>query len=380
MDLRGLANTLKIETRDYQLRIVQDTVDLFLGKYVNRAGQLESACNSIMINSPTGSGKTVIGLLVAKVLELETGCKVVWSAMRRNLLKQALDENANKGFDVNMHMNSMFDRKVPDHLRGENRTGKLLFVVDESHHDAADSMAALHEIYSPDMILGMSATPYRADNLRLCFQKVIRDAGIHELIELGYLSEYEHYTIPSYSPEEVAKVYLRDRERWGKTIVFFRVHEDCEEFRDRLAGAGVFCDLVTAKTNKEEQIEAFVSGDTQVLVNMMILTEGFDCPHLETVFCRPSGRGPTTQMCGRAFRKHPDVPVKRIVQCEETRHPFTKSARAREQFVWMNNEWRAILHSENMKLAGVRVLEILSETTTSLPEFISRKSRGPSLF
>ena len=53
----------------------------------------------------------------------------------------------------------------------------------------------------------------------------------------------------------------------------------------------------------------------------MVLTEGFDDPTLQTVWVRPSGRGPTIQMAGRVLRKCGDM-VKQIVQCRETRHPF----------------------------------------------------------
>ena len=50
--------------------------------------QIEPPARSVMIESPTGSGKSVMGLLVAKLLQSMTGAKVGWVAMRRNLLER----------------------------------------------------------------------------------------------------------------------------------------------------------------------------------------------------------------------------------------------------------------------------------------------------
>ena len=101
-------------------------------------------------------------------------------------------------------------------------------------------------------------------------------------------------------------------------------------------------EVVTAKTDRERQLADFAAGRIRVLINMLILTEGFDCPSLKTVFCRPSGRGCTIQMGGRVFRKHPDLPRKQIVQCKATRHPFIRTAMADEQYVWADGQWRAL--------------------------------------
>ena len=58
-----------------------------------------------------------------------------------------------------------------------------------------------------------------ADKVKLCFQSVLRDAGIQRLIQDGYLSRYHHYTIPAFNPQTVAQFYLGDPTRWGKTIL-----------------------------------------------------------------------------------------------------------------------------------------------------------------
>jgi hypothetical protein len=79
----------RVEPRPYQARTVRKTLGMFLGKHRNGAGEVKPAARSVMIESPTGSGKTVIGLLVARALRELAGVRVGWVAMRRNLLQQA---------------------------------------------------------------------------------------------------------------------------------------------------------------------------------------------------------------------------------------------------------------------------------------------------
>ena len=70
-------------------------------------------------------------------------------------------------------------------------------------------MAYLYNLIQPRLTLGLSGTHYRTDRIKLCFDKVIRDAGIGRLIQDGYLSRYHHYTIPEYTPESVAASLVR---------------------------------------------------------------------------------------------------------------------------------------------------------------------------
>jgi superfamily II DNA or RNA helicase len=344
MELSELVRRTHVEPRPYQARIVSKAVEMFEGQHQNGLGHVEPAARSVMIESPTGSGKTVMGLLTAKLLQERHGLTVGWVAMRRNLLVQTAEENRRQGIDVDpMHFVSMFDKEPP--------TGIDLLVVDEAQHDAASSMAFLHNRIRPKYILGLTATPFRCDRVKLCFDKVIKDAGIHQLIQDGYLSQYEHYTVPNFDVESVSDFYLREPERWGMTIVFFHRLSDCFECEAILRGRGVRCETVTGTSDREAQIERFRAGESPVLINCMVLTEGFDCPDLETVFCRDSAKGPTMQMCGRAFRKHPTVPFKRVVQSKLTRYPFTKIASARRAFALVASALLASLASSVSRVA-----------------------------
>ena len=398
--LSALLPQLSLEPRHYQRRIVSMAAAALSGEYPlsnlgfqmdqgtrtdtashreqaatlpdfgHRAERFEPAARSVLIESPTGSGKTIMGLLTARLLQERYGIRTGWVAMRRNLLTQTVAENVSRKLGVApLHAISMFERNPPRDVD--------LLIVDEAQHDAAASMAHLHNTLRPRWIIGLTATPFRIDRVKLCFDKVLRDAGIHRLIQDGFLSPYDHYTIPEFSPGSVAEFYLREPPRWGKTIVFFRTLADCFQLDALLKSQGVASDVVTGQSDREAQIEQFRTGATPVLINCMVLTEGFDCPDLETVFCRDSSKGPTMQMCGRAFRKHPGIEAKKIVQSRLSNWPFTKVAAARQQWLWQSGEWRSLTVNPLINAVSSRVRLAIASSDVQLPELLRSTAALP---
>lgn len=350
-----------VDPRPYQERIILKAIRSFEGRQRSH-GSLEPAAASVMIESPTGSGKTVMGLAIARYLQRRHGLRIGWVAMRRNLLAQAERENRTRGFDVDLQLISMFD-KLPPQVD--------VLIVDEAQHDAAMSMANLHCQVRPQKILGLTATPYRADRIKLCFDKVIRDAGIHQLIQDGYLSPYHHYTIPQYEPAAVAQCYAREMDRWGKSLMFFHRLDQCVTCWEELSRLGVRSEIVTASTDRERQLSDFAAGRVEVLINMAILTEGFDCPTLKTVFCRPSGRGCTVQMAGRVLRKHDDHPFKQFVQCQKTPHPFQRTASAAEQYLWDGQRWRSLKMNSQIAAISQQSRRLIAAASVELPKLVA---------
>jgi superfamily II DNA or RNA helicase len=357
-DVDDLLARTRVEPRPYQRRIVAKALDLYCDK----------GMRSLLIDSPTGSGKTVMGLLIARAMQEAFGLRIGWVAMRRNLLGQAQAENEAKGIGAELTYLSMFDRDPP--------AGLDMLVVDEAQHDAANSMAHLHNVVRPRFILGLSATPFRADRVKLCFDSVIKDAGIHPLIQDGYLSPYHHYTLPEYSPSAVVDCYSRDPRRWGKSILFFHTLGQCHAAADLLRGRGHRCDVVTGSSDRDAQIDAFRAGAYDVLINCVVLTEGFDCPELQTVFCRPSCKGVTVQMCGRVLRKHSGPPFKQVVQCQKTRWPFVRTAGAALQYVWVHDEWRSLQANPRINQLTGRMLAALARTPVQLPRYVLQRQES----
>jgi superfamily II DNA or RNA helicase len=354
-EVLDLIRHTNISPRPYQQRIVSQAVDYFCNQ----------GLRALLIESPTGSGKTVMALLVARLMQDLKGARVGWVAMRRNLLGQAAAENRARGIDADLTTISMFDKDPP--------TGLDMLVVDEAQHDAASSMAFLHQRIQPKYILGLSATPFRHDRVKLCFDKVIRDAGIHPLIQDGYLSQFHHYTVPEFTPRSVAEFYLGDRQGWGKSIVYFHTLEQCREAAALLNAGGVRADVVTGSSDRDAQIDAFRAGELDVLVNCVVLVEGFDCPELKTVFVRPSCKGSTVQMCGRVLRKHEALPFKQIVQCRKSPWPFLKTASPALTHTWVEGEWRTLQVNPQLNAIQHQTLCALAKIQVEMPQYVLKR-------
>lgn len=365
--LKELLATTAAEARPYQERVIHKGHTAFT----------DIGVKSCMIESPTGSGKTIMAMLLARWLQNELDLGVGWVAMRRNLLSQAKRANHDMqlGLDDPQYI-SMFDKHPP--LRDSKGRRIDLLIVDEAQHDAATSMAHLHNIIKPRYVLGLTATPFRTDRVKLCFDKVIKDAGIHVLISQGYLSEYHQYTIPEWNVDQVIDHYLKEPDRWGKSVMFWHRREQANECLARLLAHGVKAELVIADNDpklerRERQIADFDQGKIDVLVNMYILTEGFDSPSLKTVWVRDSGKPPTIQMCGRVFRKYPGIPHKQVVQSKRTRWPIHRTATPKEALVWMGDRWASYKQNKNIETISNQTAVAMISIPTEMPDFILQK-------
>ncbi len=357
---------MPFEPRDYQQRIVEKTVDTFLGGGKN-----------VLIESPAGSGKTVMAFCgMAKVLENAerlfgkpaSEVQFGWVAMRRNLLAQAAKENADKLQVPNVHYISMFDAEPPV---------VDMLIIDEAQHDAANSARHVYRKCDPKIALGLSATPFRTDRMQLCFDKVIKDAGYHRLIQDGWLSQFDQYMLNDYTVETVTAAFLANPTKWGKSMMFFHRIVDCERASKILQASGVRCDVVTGQTDRFAQIDAFEAGELDVLINVYVLTEGFDCPDMKSVFVRDSTRGPTIQMAGRVLRKHPEIPVCNIVQSTATHWPFVKTAKPNVQYMETDShEWLSVGTNERIEVLRKEMLLRLAQSSLTMPDFLLKHMQG----
>ena len=303
--------------REYQTRIISNVV---------RA--IKEGKKSVLIQSPTGSGKTLMALWLAQKLYDLYGYDVGWCAVRQHLLLQACHENLERvGFE-HIRYFSIFEKHPP-------KVGILY--LDEAHHSCCQSAIEITSRIGPKIEIGLTATPFRTDRAKLLYATTITDAGIRALIDQGYLAPFHQYTFNMpWTPENIANIYLQSRERWGMTVGYFRTKLECDECARLIREGGVPCEVVWAGSDQEAQIAAFISGDVPILLNMVILTEGFNANELKTVFVRPGSEGPTIQMAGRVLRPKPFA---QIVQNEATLHPFTNTASCERKFALNGGKW-----------------------------------------
>jgi len=281
--------------------------------------------------------------------------RIGWVAMRRKLLTQAKQENERIGVN-NIEYISMFDHDPP----------KVdLMITDEGHHDATASCSTLHKRTNAKLFLGLTSTPFRTDRVKLCFEKIIRDYGVRFLIESGYLSSFRQFIIPNWKPETVAARYLAEPERWGKSIAYFWTEQECHQFQTLLLQKGIKCAVILGKTpfaQQERIYNQFESGDLKIVVNINLLTEGFDSPNLRTIWVRDASKLPTTQMAGRVLRKDPNDTTKiaNIIQSEHTKFPYTKITKVNEEYSWQDNKWLSFRKNELIDRISSTTIQVLS--------------------
>jgi superfamily II DNA or RNA helicase len=258
---------------------------------------------------------------------ISTEHDVVFSSMQTAVLE------LNKGF-------------VHEYLYERDRPAFV--VVDEAHHAPAPSYARLlREVKDGGCkLLGLTATPVRmndADQQRLSSlfdHHVISQVSRRELTEKDILARPAFQTVKTevnlekdFSAEDLSYLerfgeigpsvlrrlakhahrnalivdhYVKNKDTFGPTIVFAGDTLHAQTLADEFVKHGVAADAVDySRKDAHQIIERYrTEKKPDVLVNVEMLTEGFDAPHTRTVFiARPTrSEGLLAQMVGRALR------------------------------------------------------------------------------
>lgn len=357
----------QLQQRSYQIKIHNNLI--------NAIGE---GHKSILIISPAGSGKTIMGFMALRYIydnsdvvlgkprnEIQFG----WMAMRRNLLSQAKQENESiTELQVpNVHYISMFDKNPP----------KVdVLIQDECHHTAASSAINIYTKTNPAINIGLTCTAFRSDGMHLSYSKTLTEAGYHNLIANGYLSQFNQYVLPQWDIDTVTKVYMDDPERWGKTIMFFLTIKEARKAAEIIAANGFSVNTIDSNSpDKVRILEDFENGKYDVLTNVYILSEGFNMPELKTAFVRDGSKGPTIQMAGRVLRVHPDIPYANIVQSMNTKWLFIKTATPKSRYVLKDGIWKSVGSNKLVNTMYKQMIKKIINTDIQLPEFITKQKR-----
>ncbi len=324
--------------RDYQQEMLQ------------RLSQVWERRRSVMVQMPTGTGKTHV-LAAAVKGELcrdEKGC--VWVvAHRRELVEQVHVRLDNLRFTIP----DFEDRARVVSIQWLARNGydaggkPTLIVIDEAHHALADTYRELWKRYPEAKMLGMTATPCRLNNRGFgdLFEELLQSWSVKEFINRGVLSGYEYVRADAEDDKEgllLAKLQKRGadgdfqvkemEQTLNRTESIRRLYESLvrhaggskatikkgivyaisiaharaiAEFYSDKGLASVAIDSKTPATERKEKIEAFKAGKIRVLVNVDVFSEGFDCPDVEFVqLARPTlSLAKYLQQVGRGLRK-----------------------------------------------------------------------------
>jgi superfamily II DNA or RNA helicase len=224
--------------------------------------------------------------------------------------------------------------------------GKVdLVVVDEAHWGfTQQSKAILDELVEGGArVLGCTATAYRADRVALLgfYEKISYCYSLRQAIDDGYLCPPKvqvHYVksinlskaakkaAADFNAEEldrilrseealhdIAGLIQRNHVPGRQGIVFAHSVKQACLLRDLLLDRhGMPCSVVHSYQSNEEyagEIKAFMSGDREIVINVGILTTGWDHPPVSEIFiAKPTkALNKYTQMVGRGTRVLPGV-------------------------------------------------------------------------
>lgn len=309
-----------------------------------RAHMLEGRQRLLLV-AATGAGKTtiaaaMIGSAVAR------GRKVLFLAHRKELIDQCSARLDGEGIDHGVIM-AGHPRALPwlpvqvasvQTLARRTPPAADLVIVDEAHHARARSYLRILEQCPGATVIGLTATPWRTDGRGLggeLFEAVVVAATPAQLIEEGYLCRYTGfaYDVPDLSG--VRKARTGDYEQHGlelamgkaklmgnivgqylehargKRAVVFAVNvAHSQDIVRRFTEAGVTAEHVDGemeKAQREAVLARFAAGETLVVSNCNILTEGWDQPEAEVcILARPTlSLALYLQMVGRVLRPAP---------------------------------------------------------------------------
>jgi len=215
-----------------------------------------------------------------------------------------------------------------------------LLVIDEAHHVAADSYRRIIDRArdrNPDIrVFGVTATPNRGDKkgLRPVFSNVSDQISIGELIASGHLVPPRTFvidvgtqdalnsvrkTVDDFDMQAVDAIMNQTpiteavirhwKEKAGdrQTVVFCSTVDHARNVKEALIADGINADMIygdMGAADRRNVLRAFEKGNVQVIVNVAVLTEGWDHqPTSCVVLLRPSSYKSTMiQMVGRGLR------------------------------------------------------------------------------
>lgn len=346
----------------------------------------------VLYQAATGSGKTVVASMVAK-MAVKRGNRVMPVAHRRELIIQfaeklrAMELNvgivmAGEELKINREIQVgsiqtlwrryLKERKI--HLHAPD-----LIIIDEAHRSLSNTYLKLMEAFPDAWVLGLTATPVRTDGRGLghIYEDMIRSPSVAELTSMGHLVPVIPYggsigdlsgiksVAGDYNKKELeARMNLPKLvgdcvQNWLKhaqgrpTLTFASGVKHSIALEEAYNAVGIKAVHVDANTHKEDRdavLGRLISGEIQILTNCMVYTEGTDCPIISCI----QDASPTKaisgylQKVGRGMRPHEESGKKDCIYLDHSgatvRHGYVE-----EPIPW-TLDTKGKLHVEIKKL------------------------------
>ena len=302
---------------------------------------------SVMAEMPTGTGKTYLLTAVIDSFVSNNPMEKVWIVAHRRELVSQIDETVRKFHSYSasntssllLSVKAMSIQWLMRHY-DEIEEEPGMIVIDEAHHALAKTYKEMWKRFPNAKFLGLTATPCRLNGKGFTdlFDVLVQSWSVPEFISKGRLATYDFVSIKSDGVTQRLIDSLQKRGADGdyqnkemdmllnKKPSIERLYQSLEEFGKDRKGIvytinishaqkitklyqehgvkAIAIDSKTPATERQQDIEAFKKGDIQVLVNVDIFSEGFDCPDVEFVqLARPTlSLAKYLQMVGRGLR------------------------------------------------------------------------------
>lgn len=314
---------------------------------------------SVMVQMPTGTGKTVV-LVGFLAQQAEGGVLIV--AHRRELVEQIVETVRSfaaqvPGLAERVRVASI--QWLTRHL-DEIKEAPSLVMIDEAHHALAKTYKALWERFPKTRFLGLTATPCRLNGKGFTdlFDELLCARSVPEFIQMGRLSPFDFVSIRPGSQAQALIDTLKKRGTDGdfqtkemdevlnkrpsierlfqsvahyaqgkKGIVYAISIAHAEHIATFYRSRGLRAVTISSRTpsaERRELIVQFRDGKLDVLVNVDIFSEGFDCPDVTFIqLARPTlSLAKYLQMVGRGLRVHADKACCTIIDNVGLYHRF----------------------------------------------------------
>lgn len=318
-----------MKLRDYQTKAIEAV-----------SQKISGGVRSVILWSPTGSGKTVIASAIVDQL-ISGGIPTLFLAHRKELIDQAHNKLNDIGVPHGIIMaGHPTDSTAPVQIasvqtliRRKCPVKPGMIIVDECHHASADSYRKIIDQFPEAFLLGLTATPFRTDGKGLgdLFQEWILVDSVPSLTQKGFLvpARYWSASIPDlrgvkkkggdWDPESLAERLGRPKlvgdiiDHYlligrGKRFICFCVNQKhSREMAEAFSVKGILTAHLgddTPKRERENTLAAHVAGEISGITNVNILSEGYDSPMVSVcILARPTlSLGMHLQQIGRVLR------------------------------------------------------------------------------
>ena len=320
-----------VELRPYQTRAIES-----LRESIRRGNR------RILLNLPTGAGKTLTAATMVAASAAK-GKRCLFVAHRKELIDQTVTAFARLGIFNTGVIRASDRRAKPDApiqiasiqtLARRRQEDFDLVIVDEAHRSMAKGYQEhLFTRHANAVIIGLSATPCRSDGKPLgsAFQDLVVGTSYSALIRDGHLVEPTVYSTPvmpdlsgvhtqggDYKLDELADAVNTGAlvgdlfTQWNKhprqrTVAFAVNVKHSRAIVDTFTSKGVRAEHLDGTTPEDERgaiLARLASGETELVSNVGVLTEGWDLPSCKTIIlARPTkSLALYMQMAGRTLR------------------------------------------------------------------------------